>query len=154
MFNSEKNIKKILYFLLFMHIVFPNAIFSDTTNYSTNKSKSYISDKEVESILIDTAKTINKQTPVRLDEITVMESAMALNKTLTYRYKIDMRGINIQNFRENTDKLLLRDACNLENEKASQKLMFSLGVSYVFMYFDNEGKLIHTSVIDSKKCNK
>lgn len=108
-------------------------------------------DKYVSLTLKEMAREFNNQTPIIIDSETQINSVLVLGKTINFNGRL----INLSS--KQVDKDVLRKyvwknvndiACN---NKATRDLI-DLGVSYVYIYFGNDDRLITRVVLDKYYC--
>ena len=120
-----------------------------------DKNGNFESMQEQDEFIVRTLKNmaveINAQTPIQLDEETMVMFVVALQKTITFNMRLprvrfsDVDPSSLaQIARENLNHTVCQD-------KATQKLI-DLGVEYVYLYSDRDGKQITRVVIKSYRC--
>jgi len=108
-------------------------------------------DVRIAESLKQTARELNLQTPVKLDEETEVMSVIALQKTITF----NMRLTNYSASQADPSIVLKTATENLNHtvclSEATRDLI-DLGVKYRYQYFGNDGKLITRVLISEYNC--
>lgn len=110
-------------------------------------------DRFVATTLKKTAKEINSQVPIMLDSETQMSSVLALNKTINFT----MRLTNLSSKNADANYINKYAWSNVNDTACKNKAtrnLIDLGVSYVYLYFGNDDRLITRVVLDKYVCNK
>ena len=127
-----------------------------TDLWSLDKNNNFESTKERDEYIAITlrklVKQMNDQAPFMVDEETRFTSAVALEKTINTSYtlinfsseEVDANVVNNHAWKHKNDI-----ACK---DKAT-RILIDLGVSYVYLLYGNDGRLITRVVLDKYKCN-
>ena len=97
------------------------------------------------------AREMNSQMPIQLDEETRAMSAIALQQTITFNYRLTNYAASQvqpkrieQVARENLNLIVCKS-------KATRDLI-DMGVQYVYLYSGNDGKFVTRVVVDRYSC--
>jgi hypothetical protein len=96
------------------------------------------------------AKQIRKQLPMKIDEITTLQSVASMNSLLIYNYSIDLKKSEID-----STVFLPRMKKNLKSNVCGQKAMAKVikyGGRYMYSYVGVDGILIGDFKIGKKEC--
>ena len=127
-----------------------------TDSWSLDKNGNFESIKERDEYIAITlrklVKQMNDQAPFMVDEETRFTSAVALEKTVNASYKlinfsseeVDVNVLNRQAWKHKNDI-----ACK---DKAT-RILIDAGVSFVYLFYGNDGRLITRVVVDEYKCS-
>lgn len=140
------------HFLLLLTMVFilPSPIYALDKNGNFESKKEQ--DQFIAKALKEMAKEINQQTPIMIDSETKLQSALAVGKTLTYSATIinaTSNQVNAQDLNRMVWGNINAIACK---NKATRGLI-DLGVSYIYIYFGNDNRIITRVVLNSYECN-
>ena len=125
--------------------------------HALDKNGNFESIEEQDKFIADTLKKMamemNSQAPFMMDSETQFISAMALQKTINIRVRlvnfssteVDAKEINRHVWANENDI-----ACK---NKATRDLI-DLGVSYVYIYFGNDDRLITRVVLNEYRCGR
>ena len=125
--------------------------------YALDKDRNFESIEEQDRYIADTLKKMaiemNSQAPFMMDSETQFSSALALKKTFNHT----MRLINFSSTEVDAKEISKYVWANVNDiackNKATRDLI-DLGVSYVYIYFGNDGRFITRVVLDKYKCNR
>jgi spore germination cell wall hydrolase CwlJ-like protein len=99
---------------------------------------------------------INSQAPMMLDADTQFRSALALNKTINFSYQLV--NLSSKELSPSARKQLNKTIWGNMNDNACKvqatRTLIDLGVSYVYIYFGNDDRLITRVVLDKYICSK
>jgi hypothetical protein len=107
---------------------------------------------EVEQILLDTSKKINKQLPVMVDEDSRLDLSMALGTHMTYKYTMinhDEDYYDSEVFSETIKNNILYTQCSNKD----MLLLLRSGVEYNFLYFGKDNRQITQIKINIDNCS-
>jgi hypothetical protein len=107
--------------------------------------------KEMEDILIENSKKINKGLPIMIDTETRLDSTLAIGMQMHYK------GTMINLLSEQIDKNIFWKNMNeklIKNYKSDNNMMLMMraGLVCFYNYFDKDGFLIAQVRIDGKMC--
>lgn len=140
---------KFIKLILFVILSLPYSSFAlDKNGNFESKAEQ---DRFIAATLKKMAADINSQAPIMVDSETQMTTVLVLNKTINFT----MRLINVSSKDANAREVSKYIWGNVNDiackNKATQKLI-DLGVSYVYIYFGNDGRLITRVVLDKYVC--
>lgn len=143
-------------FMLFKVFLFALVIAS--SSYALDKNGNFESkaeqDSYISATLKKTAKEMNSQAPFMLDEETKFKSSFALNKTLSFTYELinfsskELTTSGLQQLNKTIWENMNDNACKVQ----ATRTLIDLGVSYVYIYFGNDDRLITRVVLDKYIC--
>jgi hypothetical protein len=120
-----------------------------------DKNGNFESQAEQDAYIAETlkkmAREMNSQMPIQLDEETRAMSVIALQKTITFNYRLtNYAAAQVQPKRIEQDA---RQNLNLIvcKSKATQGLI-DMGVQYIYLYSGNDGKFVTRVVVDRYSC--
>jgi len=123
--------------------------------YALDKKGNFESKAEQDRFLAATLKKmaadINSQAPIMLDSETQMTTVLILNKTINFTMRllnVSSKDVNARDINKNIWGNVNDIACK---NKATRDLI-DLGVSYVYIYYGNDGRLITRVVLDKYIC--
>jgi hypothetical protein len=129
------------------------------TLYALDKKGNYESkdeqDKHIAATLKKMAVEMNSQAPIMLDADTQFRSALALNKTISFTYWLgnlnsnDLSSSALNKLNETVLSNMNENACKVQ----ATRTLIDLGVSYVYIYFGNDDRLITQVVLNKYICN-
>lgn len=126
-----------------------------STALALDKTGNFESKEEQDAFIATTlkkmARELNSQAPIQIDEDTRMMSVIALEKTITFNYRLPR--VSSSDVDPNRLAQVARENLNhtVCKSKATQKLI-DLGVEYVYLYSGNDGKQISRVSIKSYRC--
>lgn len=120
-----------------------------------DKKGNFESKAEQDAFIAETlkkmAREMNSQMPIQLDEETRAMSVIALQKTITFNYRLTNYAASQvqpkrieQGARENLNLIVCKS-------KATRDLI-DMGVQYVYLYSGNDGKFVTRVVVDRYSC--
>ena len=131
------------------------AVFLAGQAIALDKKGNFESKAEQDAFIAETlkkmAREMNSQTPIQLDEETRAMSAIALQKTITFHYRLtNFAASQVQPKRI---EQVARENLNLIvcKSKATRDLI-DMGVQYVYLYSGNDGKFVARVVVDRYSC--
>ncbi len=112
------------------------------------KTKTNLEQKEIENLLIENSKKLNKSLPVMIDSQTRLDTTFAVGMIMHYKCTL----ININS--DQVDADLFRTELKsqlIKSLKADESAMFlvKIGVIIVYNYFDKNGVLITSFRLDA-----
>lgn len=123
--------------------------------HGLDKSGNFESRQEQDAFITATLKKMavemNSQAPIQLDEDTRMMSVIALQKTITFNYRLSRykaSEVDSSHLARVARENMNHFACK---SKATRDLV-DLGVEYVYLYSGNDGKLITRAAMTSYRC--
>ena len=100
----------------------------------------------VACVFANTARQINSQLPVRVDEITRLDRITVSGPELTYHYSVSRRLADLPpNVRELAERSTRTNAC----AQANMRQTLQMGGAYSYRWVDAEGRDIHRFRIDA-----
>ena len=140
----------------FITLLFVTFLAISSPLYALDESGNFESKEEQDRYIIATLKKMamemSSQAPMMMDSETQMSSVLALDKTINFT----MRLVNLSSKEVNAEELNKYVWGNVNDiackNKATRDLI-DLGVSYVYIYFGNDNRLITRVVLDKYKCN-
>lgn len=111
-------------------------------------------DAYIASALSATARELNQQTPIKLDEDTRLLSVIALQKTITFNYqltRVTSMAIHPKQ-REQLEQQALDNQNRIACNNKATRTMIDLGVRYVYSYTGSDGKYITRVALTSYRC--
>lgn len=137
-------------YILFVFLLMPCALYAlDKNGNFESKAEQ---DRFVAATLKKTAKEINSQAPIMVDSETQLNSVIALNKSMNF----NMRLTNLSSKNADANYINKYAWGNLNDTACKSKAtraLIDLGVSYVYLYFGNDDRLITRVVVDKYVCN-
>lgn len=125
------------------------------SSHALDKNGNFSSKEEQDSYIVATLNKmvvqINSQTPMMLNSETQMSNALALGKTINFT----MRLINTSSKQVNANELSKYAKGNLNDiacKSKATKNLIDLGVSFVYIYFGNDDRMITRVVINNYHC--
>ena len=104
---------------------------------------------KVEAAQAYAAEEMRKQLPMRIDEVTTLQSVLSMGKSLIYNYRIELIKDDINNnFLQKQTGLLRQNVCG---QKAMAKVI-KLGRSYRYLYMSKDGLSLGSIEISKKSC--
>jgi len=123
--------------------------------YALDKKGNFESLQEQDRFIATTLKNIviqiNSQTPMMLDSETQMSSALALDKTINFTMRLVKYSSNEVDAAY-LNKYVWNNVNDIACKTKGTKFMIDLGVSYVYLYFGNDDRLITRVVLNSYNC--
>jgi|JTFO01.1.fsa_nt_gb hypothetical protein len=120
-----------------------------------DKNGNFESIKEQDEFIAKTLKNmaneINSQTPIQIDEETVVMFVVSLQKTITFNLRLPQ--VRFSDIEPNSLAQIARENLNhtvCQNEATQQ--LIDLGVEYVYLYSDSDGKQITRVSINNYHC--
>ena len=96
------------------------------------------------------AQEIRKQAPIQIDEITTLQSAHSVGKTLIYNYRLSLRKSDINdNFVAEMRKSLKHNVC----QNKGMRITLNIGGEFTYIYLSLDGLLIGEIKITSSDCS-
>lgn len=142
---------RLIKILLFIFIAMPCSL------YALDKNGNFESKEEQDKYIVATLKKmaveINSQAPIMIDAETRMSSVLSLNKTINFT----MRLVNVSSKEVNAkdiNKYAWGNVNDIACKNQATRDLIDLGVSYVYIYFGNDDRLITRVVLDKYICNK
>lgn len=139
----------------YISLVFIVFLSSSVSLYALDKNGNFESKEEqanyIAAILKNMVIEINNQTPIMLDKETQMTHVLALNKTINFNYKL----VNVSSVEANSEeikKLALFNMNDIACKDQATKALIDLGVTYVYIYFGNDNRLITRASLSKYKC--
>ena len=141
---------KIFMFVFFAFFVLSSQVFA------LGKSNKPESQEEIDRVivatLIEMANQINQQTPMMLDSETQVSSVLALGKSINFSVKfINVSSKDID--AEQVDNYSLEQLNDTVCKNQATRTLIDLGVSYIYLYYGNDDRLITRVAIEKYKCN-
>lgn len=133
--------------LILLNICAPLYALDKKGNFESKEEQ----DRHIALTLKEMAKEFNNQTPIMMDSETQMSSVLALGKTINFNARL----VNLSSKEVNPDELKRYVWGNVNDiackNKATRDLI-DLGVSYIYIYFGNDDRLITRVVLDKYYC--
>ncbi len=82
-------------------------LYTQSNASSNNQAKEEI----IANSLAETAKKLNKQMPIRIDEITIVSSVLTVGTTIIYNYQVDLSVQEILEGHEQLEKTTINNVC-------------------------------------------
>lgn len=120
-----------------------------------DKNGNFESKAEQDAYIAETlkkmAREMNSQMPIQLDEETRVMSVIALQKTITFNYRLT--NYSAAQVQPKRIEQVARENLNLIvcKSKATRDLI-DMGVRYVYLYSGNDGKFVTRVVVDRYSC--
>jgi hypothetical protein len=96
------------------------------------------------------AQEIRKQAPIQIDEITTLQSAHSVGKTLIYNHRLSLRKSDINdNFVAEMRKSLKHNVC----QNKGMRITLNIGGEFTYIYLSLDGLLIGEIKITSSDCS-
>lgn len=137
--------------LLFTFIAMPCSL------YALDKNGNFESKGEQDRYIAATLKKmtveINSQAPIMIDAETQMSYVLSLNKTINFTMKL----VNVSSKEVNAkeiNKYAWDNVNDIACKNQATRYLIDLGVSYVYIYFGNDDRLITRVVLDKYICKK
>lgn len=145
---------RLITILLFAFIAMPCSL------YALDKNGNFESREEQDRYIVATLKKmaveINSQAPMMLDAETQFRSALALNKTINFSYQLV--NLSSKELSPSALKQLNKTIWGNMNDNACKvqatRTLIDVGVSYIYIYFGNDDRLITRVVLDKYICSK
>ena len=144
---------RLIKILLFTFIAMPCSLYAldNNGNFESREEQ----DRYIAATLKKMAVEINSQAPMMLDADTQFRSALVLNKTINFSYQLVLSSNELS---PSALKQLNKTIWGNMNDNACKvqatRTLIDLGVSYVYIYFGNDDRLITRVVLDKYICNK
>lgn len=145
---------RLIKILLFTFIAMPCSLYALDKNGNFESKDEQ--DKYIAATLKKMAVEINSQAPMMLDADTQFRSALALNKTINFSYRLvnlsskELSSSALKQFNKTVWGNMNDNACKVQ----ATRTLIDLGVSYVYIYFGNDDRLITQVVLNKYICNK
>lgn len=142
---------RLIKIFLFTFIAMPCSLYALDKNGNFESKEEQ--DKYIAATLKKMAVEMNSQAPIMLDAETQMSSALALNKTINFT----MRLVNLSSKEVNAkdiNKYAWSNVNDIACKNQATRNLIDWGVSYVYLYFGNDDRLITRVVLDKYICNK
>ena len=125
--------------------------------FALDKNGDFESKKERDEYIVLTlrkmAMEMNAQVPIKMDSETQLSSVVALDKTINFTMRLsNMRSeeVNVKELK----KYVWGNVNDIACKSKITRILIDLGVSYVYIYFGNDDRLITRVVLNKYKCNK
>lgn len=158
---QKKPINKILYAALVVIAWFAVSIYHNSgkeqrLDKAVNEAMSKIDrnqkdNEAIESLLLETATKLNKQTPIMVDSETRLDLITSIGKLMQYKYTMinyDKNNIDSNHFQNEMRTMLIKNQCSDKNVL----LFLNNGVSYQYTHIDKNGLLISVVKISIDNC--
>jgi hypothetical protein len=145
-----KSIRSALFVILLLPISSMLMASMDTTGFAQMTAKE---NAELEQIMIETAKKLNAQTPMMVDKETRLDAVICSGLVLHYKCTL----VNLSQAEDDIDLKVLKSEMKkqfLNNQCKDENIVKTLrvGVEYYYNYFDKDGYLLATGVVNRKNC--
>lgn len=145
---------RLIKIFLFAFIAMPCSL------YALDKNGNFESKDEQDKYIITTLKKmaveLNSQTLMMLDAETQFRSALALGKTINFSNQLvnlSSKDVSLSALKQLNKTIWANmndNACKVQ----ATRTLIDLGVSYIFIYFGNDDRLITQVVLNKYICNK
>ena len=115
-------------------------------NYQEGKQEAFLEKGQAMA-----AEEIRKQLPMRIDEITTLQSVLSAGKALIYNYRMSLKKSDLD-----TNEFIAKMTENLAHNVCQQKQMrniLNLGGNYKYVYMGADGLLIGDITITLADCS-
>jgi hypothetical protein len=112
-------------------------------------------DKSVSSTLLFTSKEINKSLPVRVDNEKILETTVAINNVLIFKYSMTDDS-NFRDPRFDINKYTYHFRNSLGESACKDKSTFELfkrGASYNYIFINQYGHKLFDFILNERECS-
>ncbi len=98
------------------------------------------------------ANQLSKQLPQKIDEVTTLTNVITIEQSLTYKYNLNIHKKDLP-----VNAFMNEMKSNLHQNLCSRKVlmqMLDIGVQFIYVYVDSDGKYIGEIYINKKVCEK
>lgn len=145
--SNKRSVKFPIIAIALFGIAFSASALDKNGNFESKQEQ----DTFIAATLKKTASELNSQTPIQVDEDTRLMNVIALQKTITYNFRL-----NRLKFSDVDPSLIAKAARENLNHSACQvkatRTLIDLGVEYAYLYSDKDGKLITRVAINKYRC--
>lgn len=100
----------------------------------------------------EVAEKLNKKMPVKVDEITTLQSVEATDEGFTYHTQLEMAKADMPDPEETADQIRPQLAQGVCAEAFAEKIMKDMGQAFTYVYKDMAGEIVMTVKITQKDC--
>lgn len=135
---NPRNLRGVIYLFLLALVV-------------SSPSELLASQSQLEELIIERSRDINRQCPIMVDEATRLDATVAAGDVLIYKYTLISTAVadmDTSYFHSEVERRTTESYCSMEN----MRQMLNDGVKCRYLYFDRNGTHVTSFLITSQTC--